>query len=194
MIAAMVSRLTGGGERRNPRDPMDRAAVVIPGMGPTYIVSWFALIFFMGLGILFVITTGQVLAFGVAFGSFALLGLAGILYFRPGRTFEADSLGIRLRRGNHLIRDVSWSDVRRFRYGIRVIPTVGYGTRPGAFLTVSRQGLHRGFDFDTEDYALSQFRLVGDLSAFAARAATFAQARGVPIERRDLAARRRSRR
>ena len=74
MIAAMVSRVTGGGERPYPRDPMDRAAVVIPGKGPTYIVSWIALIFFMGLGILFVITTGQVLAFGVAFGSFALLG------------------------------------------------------------------------------------------------------------------------
>lgn len=164
-------------------DP-NRAILVIPAKGPAYYVSWLAVAVFGFLMAVSTLSSVNLIVSIGGFGAFVLLGLAGVFYFRTGRTFEADLRGVRLTRGRRVVREIAWPEVKRVRYGIHPVSSAPYMARPGPFLSVSRYGAHRGIEFDTADYPRHP-QLDAQLAAFAADVARLANLRGVSTEWKD---------
>lgn len=118
---------------------------------------------------------------GVAFAGLVLVGsVAAVLYLRADRTLIVDSYGVRLLRSGKTLRSFPWEDVARVRYGI-----TGYGSgaspTPVSLLWIhGRQG-HRGLSI-VESYWNVPPGSIWNASIFAAE---LAEARGVPVVRKD---------
>ena len=89
--------------------------------------------------------------YAVPFGSFAALGLAGLIYYRTERRFVMDSAGVRMSRGRRVQRNLAWGEITEIRVGAREVMAGGVSllsSRILPFFQVRTSRLWRRIYFD----------------------------------------------
>lgn len=108
-----------------------------------------------------------------------VLGIVTALYFKADRALVVDSRGVRLLRAGRVVNDVPWANVARFRFGV-----VPGGKPPATQMTlfwVHVNGRYRGLSVLENYYNIPY----GALWTASLITAEMAQARGIPVVRKD---------
>ncbi len=121
-------------------------------------------------------TVTAVLSF---FGLLLVTTLAVAVYYKADCTLIVDSGGVRLLRAGRTVRDIPWADISRFRFGAvsGIRPFVDRST----LFWVHARGRYRGLSILESAYRIPS----GSLWNAALLTAELAQARGIPVVRKD---------
>jgi hypothetical protein len=112
----------------------------------------------------------------VALLALALSAFPLLLRLRAPLALEADDLGIRMRRGSPVVKELPWGRVARVSKGSTSVVLYRYAQREGYGLRIRGKGLVTSISVDDVNYKVPS----GELSAFAGRVSEMAQARSIP--------------
>jgi hypothetical protein len=153
--------------------------------GYAYHTMWFGLLSFGGMALLAGLAPAPPeqepnrIWFVLGFGLFAALFVLGVMHYHGPRTLVAEADGVRLLRGERVLREIPWEQATWLVHGTRVLTSWVLASREGYLFRIRGRRPWLRIAVDNVVYRMPEH----ELAAFAAAAAQMAATRGVAVDK-----------